>query len=332
MPLKPNIPKQKRSFLVKECPICKQQLVEEDFTKTHSIFYPDGVLPICNDCITDYLKESDFSWRAVDKVCQWADIPFIVKEFERLRELNSDDKVWGVYAKVFATEEYQNLGWDSYNSQYLELKKVGLIEDEIPLVREKHFEELRRRWGANYDDDELYYLEDLYKGLLLSQNVSGALSIDQAQKLCKLSLEIDKRIRAGDKDVDKFLSSYDKIVKTADFTPKTAKNATDFDSIGELMLWLEKRGHQNKFYDDTTRDVIDETLKNIEAWNQRLYVNEGGLGDEVTARLQALQNISKSDNYYDLQEESFDMDKYEAEAFKEEEEEEFEIGGSSQCQ
>ena len=98
------------------------------------------------------------------------------------------------------------------------------------------------------------------------------------------------------------------------------------------MLWLEKRGHQNKFYDDTTRDVIDETLKNIEAWNQRLYVNEGGLGDEVTARLQALQNISKSDNYYDLQEENFDMDKYEAEAFKEEEEEEFEIGGSTQCQ
>ena len=104
---------------------------------------------------------------------------------------------------------------------------------------------------------------------LISQYGYAALAIDQAQKLCKLSLEIDKRIRAGDKDVDKFLSSYDKIVKTADFTPKSVKNATDFDSIGELMFWLEKRGHQNKFYDNTTRDVIDETLKNIEAWNQR---------------------------------------------------------------
>ena len=251
-----------------------------------------------------------------------------MKEFERLRDLNSDDTVWGVYAKVFATEEYKNLGWDSYNSQYLELKKVGLIEDEIPLVKEKHFEELRRRWGGNYDDDELYYLEDLYKGLLLSQNVSGALAIDQAQKLCKLSLEIDKRIRAGDKDVDKFLSSYDKIVKTADFTPKSVKNATDFDSIGELMFWLEKRGHQNKFYDNTTRDVIDETLKNIEAWNQRLYINEGGLGDEVTARLQALQNVTQADNFYDLQADDFDADVYEAEAFKEDENEEFDAGGT----
>ena len=46
MPLQPNIPKQKRSFLTKECPRCKQQQLEEDFTKTHSIFYPDGVLAI----------------------------------------------------------------------------------------------------------------------------------------------------------------------------------------------------------------------------------------------------------------------------------------------
>lgn len=128
MPLQPNIPKQKRSFLAKECPRCKQQQLEEDFTKTHSIFYPDGVLPICNDCITHYLKQNKFSWRAVDKVCQWADIPFIVKEFERLRDLNSDDTVWGVYAKVFATEEYKNLGWDSYNSQYLELKKLDSLK------------------------------------------------------------------------------------------------------------------------------------------------------------------------------------------------------------
>lgn len=33
MPLQPNIPKQKRSFLTKECPRCKQQQLEEDFTK-----------------------------------------------------------------------------------------------------------------------------------------------------------------------------------------------------------------------------------------------------------------------------------------------------------
>jgi hypothetical protein len=59
------------------------------------------------------------------------------------------------------------------------------------------------------------------------------------------------------------LSSYDKLVKTAEFTPKNVKNATDFDSVGELFRWLEKRGWRNKFYDDVTRDIVDETMKNI---------------------------------------------------------------------
>jgi hypothetical protein len=41
------------------------------------------------------------------------------------------------------------------------------------------------------------------------------------------------------------LSSYDKIIKIAEFTPKNAKNAADFDSVGELVRWLEKKGWKN---------------------------------------------------------------------------------------
>jgi hypothetical protein len=262
-----------------------------------------------------------FDWKFVDKICQWADIPFIPKEWERLRELNSEETVWASYAKVFAVDDYKSLGWDDYFHQYQKLKEAGLIEDEIPIVREERYRELRRSWGANYDDDQLNYLEDLYKGLLLSQNVNGALQIDQARKLCKLSLEIDARIRAGDKDVDKFMSSYDKMVKTAEFTPKNAKNAVDFDSVGELALWLEKRGHQNKFYDNVTRDVVDETLKNIENWNQRLYINESGIGEEVSARIAALKNVQEIENIYGTQKD-FDSDEYTNDALKFEDEEE----------
>lgn len=316
---------------VRTCLRCGRSQPESNFARTHSPFYPEGFLPLCDNCITDWLRQGDFSWESIDKICQYAGIPFIVKEWERLLELNTKETIWSTYSRVFESQDYEGLGWDSYDRQYRELKRAGLIEDEIPLVREAHFKELRQRWGGNYADEELYYLEDLYSGLLLSQNVSGALAIDQARKLCKLSLEIDKRIRAGDKDVDKFLSSYDKIVKTADFTPKNTRNAEDFDSIGEIVHFLEKRGHTNKFYDNVTRDVIDETLKNMEAWNQRLYINEGGLGEEVTSRLQALQNVADSENFYQLQSE-FDLDKYEAEAaaFGDDDNEEFSAGGDSQ--
>ncbi len=323
MPVIPKIPK--KPSLTKTCNRCGQSFLVEDFARTHSIFYPDGYLPICNYCVGDYLEENDYAWDAIDRLCQWAGIPFIVKEWERLEQINGKKDTWPVYSKVFAADVYKSLGWDDYYKQYKKLRETGVIEDEIPLLHEHKFKELREIWGSNYSEEELLYLEDLYKGLLVTQNVNGALQIDQARKLCKFSLEIDSRIRAGDKDVDKFLSSYDKLVKIAEFTPKNTKNAVDFDSFAEVGMWLEKRGHVNKFYDNTTRDVIDESLKNIENYNQRLYINEGGIGDEITQRLKALQSATElEENVFDIQKE-YDLDEYDNEGYTVGDNEEFEV-------
>ena len=323
MAIIPKIP-QKQS-LTKKCNCCGISSSTDDFARTHSPFYPDGYLPICNSCINEMLKENGYEWSFIDRVCQYAGIPFIVKEWTRLEELNGQDKTWSVYANVFAQDIYESFGWDDYNKQYIKLRQAGLVEGEVPLVNEQHMKDLRKKWGSNYSDEELDYLEDLYKGLLTTQNINGALQIDQAQKICKLSLEIDSKIRAGDKDVEKFLSSYDKLVKTAEFTPKNTKNAVDFDSFAEVAHWLEKRGHQNKFYDGVTRDVVDETLKSIQSYNQRLYINEGGIGDEITQRLEGLKNADKleqNESLYGLKD-SYDLDEYENSTYNLEDMEEF---------
>lgn len=320
----PRIPNT-QSFATKKCAQCGIISSIEDFAFTYSIFYPDHHIPICNDCAESFLREHYYEWEWIDKLCQWSGIPFIVKEWTRLFEMNDGVNTWAIYSKVFKDSCYQSLGWKDYNDQYVKLREVGLIEDEIPLVREQKYIDLRREWGGNYTDEDLIYLDDLYKGLRATQNVNGALQIDQAKKICKLSLEIDSRIRAGDKEVDKFLSSYDKLVKTAEFTPKNTKNAVDFDSFAEIGYWLEKRGRQNKFYDGATRDIIDDTLKNIENYTQRLYINEGGIGDEITQRLAAIKQAANSveDNIYNLPQ-NFDEDKYDNEGFTlEEEQEEF---------
>jgi hypothetical protein len=43
------------------------------------------------------LVAENFNWQAVDKLCQYVDIPFVPKEFERLHKMNGD-KVFPVYA------------------------------------------------------------------------------------------------------------------------------------------------------------------------------------------------------------------------------------------
>ena len=166
MAIIPKIPKE--AFSTKKCALCGSILDSVEFAHTHSIFYPDHKLPVCNSCISRHLSESDYSWDAIDKICQWADIPFIVKEWERIASMNKPENVWAIYAKVFADNCYQNFGWADYQKQYRTLRETGFLEQEIPLLDEKYWDNLRRKWGSNYDNDALLYLEDLYKGLLVS--------------------------------------------------------------------------------------------------------------------------------------------------------------------
>ena len=313
MGLQPDIAR-RRSFALKTCNRCNAPQTPESFAPTKSIFYSDGALPICNSCIESYLEDVDFDWGEVNKLCQYADIPFVPKEWERMRDLNGS-KAFPKYAEVFAQSEYEDLGWSEYFEAFRALKASGELEDELPGIADKKRQQLQERWGANYDDEALRYLENLYNGLMTTQNVNGALQVDQALKICKMSYEIDCRIREG-ADFDKLLSSYDKLVKAAEFTPKNVKNINDFDSVGELIKWLEKRGWHNTFYDDVSRDIVDETMQNFQAFNQRLYTNESGIGEQITERLNNLKNVAliEQESYYGTNAE-YDLDNYENEGY-----------------
>ena len=312
MGLAPNI-QRKNKFITKKCSICQGTFGPESFAPTKSLFYPDGAIPICNDCVDGILAMNDDSWEIVDKVCQLADIPFVPKEWERLREMN-ETNVFYRYANIFQASEYDNLGWKDYYDAFLQLKRDNAIESELPGLGDEKRKKLKEKWGGNYDDEGLNYLEQLFNGLMTTQNVNGALQVDQALKICKMSYEIDRRIASGD-DFDKLLGSYDKMVKAAEFTPKNVKNINDFDTFGEATRWMEKKGWRNQFYDDVSRDIVDESMKNFQAFNQRLYTNESSVPEEIARRLEALRTTTEleqrgTDNYYET-DKDYDLDSFE---------------------
>ena len=307
MGLQPNI-QRKNKFTLKKCSKCGQMFGPESFAPTKSVFYPDGVIPLCNDCVNTLIDTNEAKWNIVNKICQMADIPFVPKEWERLAAMDVHD-VFYRYATIFESAEYEGLDWSTYNEAFLKLKRQQDLESELPLLAEDRRKKLKEKWGKNYDDEALQYLEGLFNGLLSTQNVNGALQIDQALKLCKMSYEIDERI-AGGEDFDKLLSSYDKLVKSAEFTPKNAKNIIDFDTAGEMTKWMEKRGWRNTFYDGESRDIVDETLKNFENFNQRLYTNESNIAEQIEQRIKNLQSAADMENYYDT-DKSYDLDAFE---------------------
>lgn len=328
MGLAPNIQK-KAKFTLKKCSICGGSFGPESFAPTKSLFYKDGAIPICNDCVDGILAQNNDDWAVVDKICQLADIPFVPKEWERLREMNERD-VFYRYANIFQASEYEGLGWHDYYEAFLRLKNDNELESELPGLAEDKRKKLKEKWGGNYDDEALMYLEQLFNGLMTTQNVNGALQVDQALKICKMSYEIDRRI-AGGEDFDKLLASYDKMVKAAEFTPKNVKNINDFDTFGEAARWMEKTGWRNQFYDDVTRDIVDESMKNFQAFNQRLYTNETGIPEEIQRRIEQLKSIEdleRRENYYET-DNDYDLDKFEQDGYealmKDVAEEEFQV-------
>lgn len=302
-------------FSSKKCICCGQMKDSFSFLRSKSFMYPTGYVDVCVDCLGNKLEESNFSWNTMDKICQYLDIPFEMEKYEDLRKTNTASSLLKAYNLIYFSEEYENIDWKSYQEAYEELDAAGALDEVVPGLAEEKRHKLQEKWGFNYDDEALAYLENLYDGLLLTQNINGALQGDQALKICKISYEIDCRIREG-VDFDKLLSSYDKLVKSGEFTPKNVKNASDFESMGELCRWLEKRGFVNQFYDGETRDVVDETIKNIQSWNQRLYTNESGIGDEISQRIQALKTAAELESYYDLNQSETDYDNYENEGFE----------------
>ena len=300
-------------FTSRECKRCKRQFGPDMFTKTSSPFFVKGYTDICNDCLKDYLVKYDFNWEKVDKLCQYLDIPFIPKEFERIREEHGDD-CFTRYAEFFQELDYEGLNWGDYFKEFKKLKEAGFLKDELPLLQDQHRRQLQEKWGFNYDDEALFYLEGLYEGLLTTQNITGSLQIDQALKLCKISYELDMRIQGGATDIDKLIGSYEKLVKIAEFTPKNTKNAGDFDSVGELIKWLEKRGFVNQYYDNVTRDIVDETIKNVQTYNRRLYTHESDISEQINERISNLKTVEAENDFYNIDNE-IDLDAFESKGF-----------------
>jgi hypothetical protein len=311
MAVKPRIT---LDFTFKNCDSCGRALDSLSFLKTKSFLFPSGYINICTDCLAKELEGNNYSWNAMDRLCQYLDIPFMPDKYEELKATTGGGApLLEAYNRIFFSEEYEGIDWGSYEEAYRELDEQGALAEAVPALAEQERTKLQQKWGMNYDDEALRYLENLYDGMTLTQNINGALQIDQALKICKVSYEIDCCLREG-KDIDKLLASYDKLVKTGEFTPKNVKNASDFESMGELVRWLEKKGFVNQFYDGETRDVVDETIKNIQSWNQRLYTNESGIGDEITQRIQSLKTAAELETYYDL-DQDVDYDDYENEGF-----------------
>ena len=287
---------------MRRCIKCNIEKNLIQFLPTKSKLFDEQFSTICRDCaaraIDNVPKEK--RWKVVNKLCQWMDIPFLPQQWNELYEKNGFD-AFGMYVSMFKNQEYETLDWETYNIMFLKLKEEERVEDAIPELKKNKLKLKRQRWGIDYDEIELEYLDNLYNGIVSTQSVVGSEQEDKAKKLCKIALRIEDKIRAGG-DIDKDIRSYDMLSKSANFTPKSSESGEDFDSLGELFAYLEDSGWINKYYQDEIKDIVDETIKQYSLWVQNLYIKETGMAEEIQERIEQLKVLK------DLIDEQYERD------------------------
>ena len=279
---------------MRKCLKCKQEKPIHEFQYTPSNFFPSHRSQICTSCLELMVHQDNMG--EVDRLCRWLDVPFDLNKWTQLYTIHKDHTLTA-YFNTLLDEHYQALQWADENERWRLARNEGTIDEEIEALSEAKVRKLKRTWSPSYSAEELLFLEDYYNQILATQNVSTPILQHYARDLCEIELRIKKGLRKGD-DIKKDMDARDNIIKIAHFEATNAKNAADFESVGELMVYYGKKGWHPKWHSEP-KDDVDLCMQNIQNYLKRLVVNEGNFAEQVedrrerynlTERLETIEN------------------------------------------
>lgn len=284
----------------RRCLKCKQELPEHKFQYTPCKFFPGHRSFICTNCLEGMVPQDNLG--EIDRLCRFLDLPFDLDKWTQLYKRHKDHTL-SAYFNTLTDEHYQSLQWADENERWRKARAEDTINEEIEVLEESKMRRLRKQWSPTYSNEELLFLEDYYNQILATQNVSTPILQHYARDLCEIELRIKKGLRDG-VDIKKDMDARDNIIKIAHFEATNAKNAADFESVGELMVYYGKRGWHPKWHTEP-QDSIDFLMQNIQNYLQRLVINEGNFAEQVEARRERYNMTERLEN---IENEAVDLD------------------------
>ena len=279
---------------IRRCMKCKQEKPEYEFVATPSKFFPGHRSLICTNCLEQMVPQDNLG--EVDRLCRYLDIPFDLNKWTQLYSLHKDHTLTA-YFNTLLDDHYQSLQWADENERWHLAQKEQTIDEDMKIIAAAKLKHLKKEWSSVYTNEELFFLDEYYNQIIATQNVSTPILKHYAKDLCEIELRIKRGLRDG-LDIKKDMDARDNIIKIAKFEASNAKNAADFESVGELMVYYGKKGWHPKWHTEP-QDSIDFMMQNIQNYLKRLVVNEGNFAEQVedarqrynmTERLENLEN------------------------------------------
>ena len=271
----------------KLCLHCNQVRNLSDFYSNRDWIEQAGKDIWCKKCISQiktkdemrkYFWENHREWKENiwEKAVKKASL--IAAKNQKYQKLNEDMR--SVVLETLACEQIPSLMQIAYNyvdnskdineNSYEDAKENGKIV-ELSSVKPKdpNLKTYSHEFNGDFKPAELEYLEEYYAGLERDFDLSDTSLRDNAKKLAKASLLVDKvqndymAGRCSLQDVKDAIAQYDLLMKTGNFAACKRKpgDKGGMGSWAEICFQLETTGHtmQNKV--EWEKDDVDRTIE-----------------------------------------------------------------------
>lgn len=270
-------------YTTKCCGICSKPKLLQEFVPAgaNTIFQKDTLSTVCYDCVCEMIEFNDLD--AVDKLCQFLDIPFLANDWLNLyKSTDNKRKILEDYIKTVRTSEYSNASWKQYTLLWDKARETDAVLSKLPTLSADLFIYLRKKWGS-YDDfgvEDYLKMESYEKNTLNYYNFRDEARRDMIRKLALVSVLIDKKLAAGDtREVSTLISSYQSLMKESGIQNAVQNDTETIESLSELIAFLEEHGWLMDYKVTETRDVVDATIRNFQQYVAGLV---SGSGEEIT--------------------------------------------------
>ena len=175
-------------------------------------------------------------------------------------------------AEMQKTQNYkfEDHSKDVNANNYDEAKEVGkIVEHDSSAAKDKNLKTYNDFFNGEFKPAEIEYLQSYYAGLEQDFDLSDTSLRDNAKKLAKSSLLVDKvqndymAGRCSLQDVKDAIAQYDLLAKTGNFAACKRKpgDKNTLNNFAELTLYCETHGHPCIKKIEWEKDVVDTALE-----------------------------------------------------------------------
>ena len=169
-------------------------------------------------------------------------------------------------AQNYKYEEHKK---DANANGYDEAKEAGMIVEGSTKPKDKNLKVYNEFFNGEFKQSEIEYLENYYQGLEQDFDLSDTSLRDNAKKLAKASLLVDKvqndymAGRCSLQDVKDAIAQYDLLMKTGNFAACKRKpgDKGGMGSWAEICYQLETTGHTMQRKIEWSKDDVDKTIE-----------------------------------------------------------------------